>query len=110
MPQENESILEEAQRLTTESRNYQYGPWDEDAGKTCNIINLLCPLTNTDEPRMTPEIFTFAMIMLKLVRETYKSKRDNRVDAAGYLKLLDDLYTPVIRSMEDGDKPEAVPV
>ena len=32
------------------------------------------------------------LIAVKLVRESYKHKEDNLIDACGYLKLLNDLY------------------
>jgi len=88
------SILAEADDLTAGARNKAYGPWSEDAGNTMKIMAILKPGhevgLNLDADR---EWFTFAMIVLKLVRESFNAKRDNRVDMAGYTKLLDQLHT-----------------
>lgn len=82
-----ESILDEAKRLTGCDRNQDYGHPADDFVKVVGAINALWahklrePLTIRDWPMM--------MVVVKLAREIHKPKRDNRVDGAGYFECLD---------------------
>ena len=42
-------------------------------------------------PYLNPKDVAFMMVLLKVAREMHKHKRDNLVDMAGYLGLLDDM-------------------
>ena len=108
--QSSETVLEEAQRLTTVDRNYQYGAWEEESARVCMIMDILAPLDSGafNHGRNATARFTLSIVVLKLVRDSYRHKRDNLVDACGYLKLLEDIYNPCVGGAED--EPEAVAV
>ena len=82
-----ESILEEAQRLIYGDRHEAYGPAGESFARTGRIMGILLHL---DRDISASEVAMF-FIVHKLNRESYKAKRDNRVDIAGYVALLDDI-------------------
>jgi hypothetical protein len=77
------SILSEAEHLTTRDRNDSYGHPSHDYGRVSAAFNSLTG------HRLTTEDAILFMVCVKLAREAYKPKRDNRVDAAGYLNCLD---------------------
>jgi hypothetical protein len=81
--QSSNSILSEAEHLTTQDRNDSYGHPSHDYGRVSAAFNSL-----TGHDISTEEAILF-MVCVKLAREAYKPKRDNRVDAAGYLNCLD---------------------
>lgn len=80
---ESNSILAEAEYLTTRDRNESYGHPAHDYGRVSSAFNALTG------HRLTPEEAILFMVCVKLAREAYRPKRDNRVDAAGYLNCLD---------------------
>lgn len=88
------NILKEADRLTSQDRNAQYGKPSDDFSRTVTAINAVLggrirerviagdfPLRAEDWPVM--------MVIAKLSRNAHKHKRDNIVDAAGYLRTLE---------------------
>lgn len=80
---ESNSILAEAEHLTTRDRQDAYGHPGIEFGKVADAFNAM-----TGHRITARQAITF-MVVLKLVRENFQSKRDNRVDAAGYLNCLD---------------------
>ena len=75
-----ESVLAEAERLTSTDRQAQYGPPDQDFSRTAAMWSALFGTHfNSADVAM-------AMICLKLSRETHQEKRDNWTDIAGYAK------------------------
>lgn len=80
---ESESILEEAERLVVGARGADYGHPSEDFGRTAKMWTAILghPVTAAD--------VALCMVALKLSREVNRPKRDNRVDAAGYLLTLE---------------------
>lgn len=86
------NILEEAQELTSNDRNKDYGhPKDffENVGQGWDVIF---------QKGVTPRGVGLAMIWYKVCREINKPKRDNMVDVAGYartIEMLDeDIHNP----------------
>lgn len=77
------SILAEAEHLTTQDRQDSYGHPAHDYGRVSAAFNAL-----TGHNLTTEEAVLF-MVCVKMAREAFKPKRDNRVDAAGYLNCLD---------------------
>ena len=77
------SILAEAEHLTTEDRQESYGHPAHGYGRVSAAFNAL-----TGHAITTEEAVLF-MVCVKMAREAFKPKRDNRVDAAGYLNCLD---------------------
>lgn len=74
------NILEEADRLTSEDRNSDYG----DPGIENQKVAVGWGVIFLDG--VTAEKIPLAMIWLKMVRELNKHKRDNLVDIAGYAR------------------------
>lgn len=80
------TILEEAQKIIKGARAKSYG----DSNKSLlNISKVWSGILGTD---ITPEQVALCMSGMKLVRENSSHKRDNLVDAAGYLLLLERKY------------------
>lgn len=82
------SILEEAEKLVSGPRGDDYGHPIQDFTRTGRMWAAILGL---DE--VGPEKVALCMTALKLSRETNRPKRDNRVDAAGYMKCLDMIET-----------------
>jgi hypothetical protein len=80
---EPESILQEANRIVNGDRGEAYGHPFDDFSKTATLFN-----TITGRDLIAEDVATL-LLCVKLSRESNKRKRDNRVDAAGYLLCLD---------------------
>lgn len=81
------SILTEAASLISGDRRDAYGDYSEEASRIAagwEALRRGGAITARHVPLM--------MTWLKMVRESHKPKRDNRVDGAAYLALLDQLY------------------
>lgn len=85
-PEEQKSVLLEAQELTSGDRNDAYGDYRVEAAR---IADLFYGATGL---KIRPEHVPLMMICVKLTRERNKHKRDNLVDLAGYTRLLSQLY------------------
>lgn len=84
-----ETVCQEADRLVTDDRQGYYGhPWDNFL-LTAQIVTPMLRKKLKDGVDLDPEDVAFFMIGLKLAREINRHKRDNLVDAIGYLKCLD---------------------
>ena len=92
--QRGERLFTEAQKIINGERRDQYGDpeasfytiavlWEE-------YLNMIDPSPDM-EIVITKEKVAFMMVLLKVAREMHKHKRDNLVDMAGYLGLLDDM-------------------
>lgn len=83
-PPVNRSILQEADRIVNGERRSDYGP-NESFGKMARVYNELWggDLVAKDFVRM--------LMVVKLVRESFKHKRDNLTDLTGYTELLNRL-------------------
>ena len=80
-----ENILQEADRLTGGDRNDQYGHPSQDFQKVVDMAKTLGLVPNS----YTIEDHCLYMVLVKLSRQVNKPKRDNIVDAAGYLRTLE---------------------
>lgn len=80
------SILNEAHQLVHGERGAHYGPPHEDFGRTAVMVSALLE-RKLKEPLDARDVALF-MICIKLSRESYYPKRDNRVDIAGYAETL----------------------
>jgi hypothetical protein len=79
------NVLSEAQSLVFGDRHKEYGDFSENVRKACNILKTLTGVL------LTAEQFTWAIIALKLARQSQKHKKDNLVDICGYLHLLSEV-------------------
>lgn len=78
-----ESILKEADRLINGDRQTQYSHPTDDYKKTVGAFNAI-----TGHKLTVKEGMLF-MVCVKLSREAFKHKRDNLVDACGYLGCIE---------------------
>ena len=76
------NILKEADIITSGERGVDYG----DAKESFEYISELASMLN--RRTISSEEVINVLIAVKLCREAYKHKRDNLVDACGYLRLL----------------------
>jgi len=96
-----QSILEEAQSLVHGDRNATYGfPW-EDYARTVGAFKAL--MGDKKIADMTPEDGMMFMVCVKLSRQINLPKRDNLVDAAGYLECINWSIDTKLRKHEDGN-------
>ena len=75
-----DDVLDEARRLTSGDRNAQYGPPDQDFQRTAQMWGAYL---GTD---VKPSDVAWMMTMLKASRNRHQQKRDNYVDAIGYVR------------------------
>lgn len=83
-PDNSESILDEARRITGGDRQAQYGPPDQDFRRTAAMWTGLFGDLLKDGARFEPFHVALAMILLKASRQIHQRKRDNWTDIAGY--------------------------
>ena len=83
MSKKNQNILEEANGLIYGDRQQDYGSVTE------NFNNIAKGWQVIFGCEITPEQVGLAMAWLKIARQTNKPKRDNLVDAVGYLGCID---------------------
>jgi len=77
-----ESILQEAERITSGDRQRDYGHPLDDYRRTAALWSEVLGV------EVTASQAILCMILLKVSRECNKHKRDNLVDMAGYAKCL----------------------
>ena len=78
------SILPEAHGLVYGDRQASYGHPAVDFSRTAALVNVL--LASKLSKDLGPEDVALFMVAVKLSRECHEPKRDNLVDAAGYLE------------------------
>lgn len=100
-----ESVTDEAYRLVMGDRQSDYNHPSDDFKATgrqwgavltnwlhsegMTVCNEEFPSVTGDVPDVPPRIVALMMAQLKLSRESHKPKRDNRVDAIGYVLCAD---------------------
>jgi hypothetical protein len=79
------TVLQEAQALVYGDREDQYSPPQRDYAKTAKIWTgiLLEKLRPGEE--ITAKEAVLMMVGMKISREVFKHRRDNLIDAAGYI-------------------------
>lgn len=79
------TVLQEAQALVYGDREAQYSPPQRDFGKTAAMWSGFLREKLMPGVVITPEEAVLMMVLLKISREGFRHKRDNLVDAAGYI-------------------------
>ena len=79
---ETESILSEAERIVNGERQADYSDPVANFNRIASIASAIMV------KGITAEECCIVMIAVKLARENYKHKRDNLVDLAGYVEIL----------------------
>ena len=81
------SIFEDAATIIAGDRRQSYGPVHESFQNVADVWNAI--LRGKARDTITPQQVALMMIGLKLIRESNRPDRDNRVDICGYAGLLD---------------------
>lgn len=91
MPNEGkkETIFEEAQRIVSGARQKDYGPPERCNGMIAQQWSLFLRQKNNVGIYLTAEDVSWMMVQLKMIRQMNSKKRDNLVDAIGYIGLID---------------------
>lgn len=79
------SILQEAQQQISETKRAEYGPVEESMERAALVWSGILGL------HISASQVGLCMAGFKLVREAARHKRDNLVDAAGYVGLVAEL-------------------
>lgn len=105
----NESICQEAHRITNTDRNEDYGHPLDDFSHAAEIISAIL------QREISPEEIPLIQIGIKLARESNKHKRDNLVDIAGYANTMQMLLDEQEKRLADNgiepftDRSDVVP-
>ena len=81
-----ESVLAEAQRITSTERQNDYGHPADDFARTADMWTGILAGKLRDGARVAAMDVPLCMISVKLARESNRHKRDNLVDIAGYAR------------------------
>ena len=79
---ETGSILSEAERIVNGDRQADY------SDPVANFKHISEIASSISKENLSPTVCAIVMIAVKLARENYKHKRDNLVDLAGYVEIL----------------------
>lgn len=86
-PEQEPTILEEAQRLVYGPREADYGHPYDDYTKTAALWSVIL------ETEVTAKDAALCMVAVKISREIHHPKRDNLIDIAGYAAVADRIET-----------------
>jgi len=86
---EREAVLEEALRVSGESRQRDYGHPLVNHERIADVWNVVLGPLLKEGCKVSPEQVVWCMVGVKLAREVNTPKRDNAVDVCGYMNCLD---------------------
>lgn len=95
--QPGSTILDEAKAAVLGSRAADYGNCYRLYQKMAELMNALFSDRLPPHGRFAATDVPMIQILLKICREQHKSKRDNRVDIAGYAEVLDEIQQDIDR-------------
>ena len=81
-----ESILDEAKRVTEGMRRVEYGEPADDFGRAAHMWTGILARKLREGQTITAMDIPLCMIAIKLARQSHHHKRDNLVDIAGYAR------------------------
>lgn len=81
-----ETWVEEAQRIVNGSRAADYGDPAQPENTAVRIAKAWSAYLGHE---VTTEDFCWLMVLMKAIRDSHKPKRDNKVDAHGYLLVME---------------------
>jgi len=87
MPRKSICLI--AKKITKGARRSSYGPVEESSQAMADIFSVI--LRKKLKAKITPSEALLIMVGLKIIRETNKPQRDNRVDIVGYTELVDQI-------------------
>lgn len=87
----SKSLLLEAHATVHSKRVKEYGPFSKNMETAVKFFNILRSFGHIESGPLSPVDGAWFLLCLKLARESTKHKRDNLLDAAGYLELIDEL-------------------
>ena len=82
----DESVLDEAKRITAGTRHEDYGHPCDDFDRTARMWTGILADKLRDGAEVTAMDVPLCMIAVKLARQSHRHKRDNLVDIAGYAR------------------------
>lgn len=82
-----ENILQEADKLTLQDRRREYGPASEEFERAAVMWSTLLK-KKLKEP-ITADEYAMCMVLVKVIRYSYKPSRDSLVDIAGYTRTIE---------------------
>jgi len=85
-PEAPESLLDEAERLTAQDRQHDYGHPSQDFARTALLWTAVLADRLREGQHITAMDVPLCMIAVKLARQAHRHKRDNLVDIAGYAR------------------------
>lgn len=85
-PPPNESILDEAKRITEGVRRAEYGAPADDFGRAAYMWTGILARKLRDGQAISAMDIPLCMVAIKLARQSHHHKRDNLVDIAGYAR------------------------
>jgi len=85
-PPADESILDEAKRITEGTRRAEYGAPADDFARAAHMWTGILAAKLRDGQAVTAMDIPLCMVAIKLARQSHHHKRDNLVDIAGYAR------------------------
>lgn len=83
------TILDEARQITDGSRSEDYGNPEDNFQKIADYWHVYIQHVNINRGiQIGPKDVAAMMVLMKLAREDFRHKRDNLVDAVGYLRCM----------------------
>jgi hypothetical protein len=97
-----ETVLEEAHRITSMDRGYDYGTPIKNHGLTAQLCNLFLSAKHKHGFDLDAEDICWIMVLTKISREANSRKRDNLTDICGYVRNIEMVQDAIAKIEEEG--------